>query len=199
MTAVDNPSAARIVAAQQAIRTATAAFEHAVRDEVHSERLTPSDVARALGTRNRQRVYAILNRGPEGEPPTAPTMPPIVYLRGAGCGDSDWDRIVTAMHARGWVTIKDRTSAWHLARGGMPIVFCDFSCVHVGLYATTVTVGRVRAKYGDGGDMELPLFSGGELPRPEYFDKDAINTMGRAGAIGLDVNKLIRYVADVLE
>ncbi len=196
MTTTDNPAAARIAASQQAVRAAEAAFEQAVRDEVNSENLTPSDVARTLGTKNRQRVYAILGRGEDGGAPTPPTLPRIVYLRGAGCGDSIWTHVVDAMHARGWVTIRDRTQAWHLARGGMEVMFCDFSSTRAELHATTVTVGRVRARYADDGDMELPLISGGELARPEYFDTEVVNKLGQPGAVTLDVDKLARMVAD---
>lgn len=196
MTTSNEAAAERITAAQQAVRDAEAAFERAVRDEVNSERLTPSDVARALGTKNRQRVYAILGRSEDGGAPTAPTLPQIVYLRGAGCGDSIWVHVVDAMHARGWVTIRDRTAAWHLARGGMEVMFCDFSSIRAELHATTVTVGRVRAKYGDDGDMELPLISGGELARPEHFDAAVTNKLGQPGAVTLDVDKFARLVAD---
>lgn len=148
MTTIDNPAAARIVAAQQVVRDAIARFEQLIRDEVNSGAITPSGVARALGTKNRQRVYSILGRNdPATAPTTVPTIPPVIYLRGAGCGDRVWAAVVEAMHARGWVTVRDRTTAWHLARGGARVVFCDFSSHVDGLSSDVVTVGSVRAKY----------------------------------------------------
>ena len=120
---------------------------------------TPSDIARALGTRNRQRVYAILKKDPAGHVPTqAPASTPVVYLRGAGRTQKTWAQVETAMWARGWRTTHDRTTAWHLARGGVPVVLCDFSTdldhpepapgggTYFG-YHRYFVVGRVRAKY----------------------------------------------------
>ncbi|WP_229434742.1 hypothetical protein [Nocardia farcinica] len=168
-------AAARIRAARDAAGAAQAAFEQAIRDEVAADRITPSDVARALGTKNRQRVYAILGRGDDGAAPTNPPLRPVVYLRGAGRPDAVWTRVREAMWARGWTTISDRTSAWHLARGGTPVVLCDFSAdldhpspapgggTWFG-YDRYVVVGKVRAKYGDDGEAMLPRINGGEHP-----------------------------------
>lgn len=155
-----DPAAERIRAARDAAHAAHAAFEQTVRDAVTSGDATPSDVARALGTRNRQRVYAILGRGDNGDEPRRPSLPPVVYLRGQGMSSGTWRRVEHAMWARGWVTVRDRTDAWHLARGGVPVVLCDFSAslddseptpdggALVG-YHRYVVVGQVRARWED--------------------------------------------------
>lgn len=150
MTEIQTATAARIVAAQQAIHTAQAAFEQAVRAAVDTKVMKVADIARALNIKNRAGIYAILGRGADGGEPAAPALPPVVYLRGAGCGDTVWQCVTAAMHARGWATVRVRTSAWHLSRGGVPVVFADFSSTGPdGLYAKEVTVGRVRARYQD--------------------------------------------------
>lgn len=140
-------AAARVVSAQQTARDAQAAFERTVRDEVDAKRLNPSDVARALGIKNRQRVYAILGRGKDGSMHVAPAPQPVVYLRGRGQPQDIWERVETAMWARGWRTVRDRTTAWHLARGGTPVVLVDFTSELDGLAVDWITVGRVRARY----------------------------------------------------
>jgi hypothetical protein len=99
-----------------------------------------------------------------------------------------------ALWSKGWHTVKDRTTAWHLARGGMPVVLADFSAEWVGLHADTVVVGRVRARYDDDGSMDLPLVSGGHYPRPERNDPDVLNKLGQKGAWVLDAEALAGLV-----
>lgn len=141
-----NAWAQRIQQARDARIAAMAAEEQIVRDAA-ADGQTPTDLAAAYGTKGRQRIYAILRANPAA--PQPPAMPATVYLRGAGCGQSIWDRVEPAMWARGWDTLHDRTTAWHRARGGMTVVFCDFSSADgQGLSLETVTVGRVRAKWG---------------------------------------------------
>lgn len=76
-----------------------------------------------------------------------PAWRPVVYLRGRGQPQNVWDRVELAMWARGWRTVKDRATAFHLARGGCPVVLADFTAEHVGLAVDWITVGRVRAHY----------------------------------------------------
>ncbi|WP_280502022.1 hypothetical protein [Nocardia farcinica] len=191
-------AAARIQAAQQAAQQAQAVFEQTIRDEIHADHITPSDAARALGTRNRQRVYAILGRGPDGSDPTPPAHTPAIYLRGRGCGQRTWKAVESAMWARGWATTRDRTTAWHLARGGVPVVLCDFSSEWDGLATDEVTVGRVQARYSDDGQMELPLVSGGRRGTPERHDPTVKNKIGQLGAYVVDEAALTRLVAQAL-
>jgi hypothetical protein len=137
--------AQRIQRARDARIATIAAEEQTVRDAA-ADGATPTDIVAAYGTRNRQRVYAILRANPAA--PQRPITPPTIYLHGAGCGQPTWDRVEHAMWARGWDTTHDRTTAWHLARGGAAVVFCDFSSAMAGgLSSDHVTVGRVRAKY----------------------------------------------------
>ncbi|RBO87046.1 hypothetical protein [Nocardia puris] len=148
----DDPKVAaaqRIQAAQQAVLDAEAAFAAAVRDSVQPVGpLSHRAAARALGSQSRDRITRILGRSEDGSAPAAPAPTPTVYLRGAGVGDATWARVVDAMHARGWATVRDRTTAWHLARGGVPVVLADFSAQQDdGLEERTVTVGRVRARW----------------------------------------------------
>lgn len=163
----------RVVAAQVQATSAGAAAEQAIRDALAGG-ATPTQVVEALGTSNRQRVYAVARRAPGA--PQAPERPPVVYLRAAGAPAAQWTAIVDAMHLRGWSTVRDRTVAWHLARGGEDVVLCDWT------YALrdagdSVLVGRVRATYleqrfGDQltQEMELPLRSGGPVGRPVGAD-----------------------------
>ncbi|MEU7631674.1 hypothetical protein AB0C34_17050 [Nocardia sp. NPDC049220] len=147
MTTTETSGADRIRAAQAAVSTAQAAFEQIVRDE-HADGVIVSDIAEALGDRKRrQRVYGILGRGENGDVPTAPAPQPIVYLRGPRQSDEVWQRVEAAMWARGWRTVRDRTTAWHLARGGSPVVLCDFAADFDGLAVDWIVIGRVRARY----------------------------------------------------
>ena len=50
--------------------------------------------------------------------------------------------VETALHRRGPATVKDRQQAWNLARGGIPVVFVDFSAD-----SATATAGRVKARW----------------------------------------------------
>lgn len=138
-----------VAAAQRAVHTAQALFEQAIRDEVGAG--TPiSDIAETLGDRRRrQRIYAILNRGEDGGEPKPPATQPVVYLRGRAQPQDVWERVERAMWARGWRTIRDRTQAFHLARGGSPVVLCDFTGDFDGLAVQWITVGLLRARYED--------------------------------------------------
>ncbi|MFI8977410.1 hypothetical protein ACIGO9_31340 [Nocardia asteroides] len=79
-------------------------------------------------------------------------------------GDKDWEAIEAAMWARGWKTVSDRSTAWHLARGGVPVVLCDFGVNE--LEFDPIIVGRVRARVdeNDQSGRDLPLISGGQFP-----------------------------------
>lgn len=98
-----------------------------------------------------------------------PRPTPTVYLRGTGHTDEVWERVERAMWDRGWVTVRVHTTAWHLARGGVPVVAVNFSRI-----CNWHTVERVRAKYEEQptGDSELALVrvSGGNH-RPALRDR----------------------------
>ena len=133
-----------IADAAAAVEEAKAAMETVIRAEVTAGRATVTDVASVLQIKNRQRVYAILDRADETTP-QPPTLPPVVYLRGAGIGRAAWDRIAQACWTRGWQTVSDRTTAWHHARAGRTVVQCDFSVAD--LDDEPVHVRAVTAKY----------------------------------------------------
>jgi hypothetical protein len=127
-------------------RIAAMATEAQIVRDAHAAGMKKTEIVAAYGRRNRQRIDALLNADPTA--PQPPPNPPTIYLRGAGCNQSTWERVEKAMWARGWDTVKHRTSAWHLARGGCVVVLCDFSSADgQGLSMDTVLVGRVRAKY----------------------------------------------------
>jgi hypothetical protein len=129
-------------------RIAAMATEAQIVRDAHAAGMKKTEIVAAYGRRNRQRIDALLNADPTA--PQPPPNPPTIYLRGAGCNQSTWERVEKAMWARGWDTVKHRTSAWHLARGGCVVVLCDFSSADgQGLSVDTVLVGRVRAKYGE--------------------------------------------------
>lgn len=111
-----------------------------------------------------------------------PHHTPVVYLRGAGMPAAVWQRLIAEVTSRGWLHVTGRTQAFHLARGGVPVVLCDFSRDNDATdgpwygYDMKVTVGRVRARYGQeptgpepedvAATFELPLTNGGRVDRP---------------------------------
>lgn len=151
--------------------TATTAVEQTVRDLIADEAITVTDAATALGA-TRQLAYRILGDETPAEL-TQPALTPVVYLRGAGQSDAAWERIERAMWARGWHTVHDRTTAWHAARAGIPVVLVNFSQPE--LDGGSMTIARVRARVGDAGTgnpQELPIEIGGRVARPMTKTED---------------------------
>lgn len=110
-----------------------------------------TEIAATLGIRNRNGLYAILDEVAGGEMKPEPT--PAIFLRGAGMAPSIWAKVTTAMQMRGWMVVRDRTQAWHLARARVPVVMINIS-------HHRPTVGRVRARYSDAKEQDLPLVGG---------------------------------------
>lgn len=137
MSASDlSPLLKRVTATQIALERASAAREQAIRDALAQH--STGDVAAALGG-SEPVVDELLA---EQSPPAArPELEAVVFLRGAGAPAQTWRLLEGAIHARGLITIRDRTKAWHLARGGAPVVLVDFSAGGPGL------IGRVRARW----------------------------------------------------
>lgn len=137
-----------------------------------------------------------------------PTLPPMIYLRGAGAAEETFLRLENAAHERGWATTRDYTGAWHLARSGFTkVVCCDFTpTTGGGLYSYHVRVELVRAKYNQDtvllqGQHELVKVkgsNGGRLPRPEVMDHTRIDKAGQPGAFVLDTAKMIEHIANAL-
>ncbi len=120
----------------------------AVRDAKAAGALV-TEIAATLGTKNRNGLYQMLDET-VGEDVPAPQLTPAIFIRGAGVSPPVWSLVTAAMQARGWLVVRDRTQAWHLARGRVPVVMVDLSHAHP-------SVGRVRARYNDAQEPELPL------------------------------------------
>lgn len=123
-----------------------------------------TEIALVLGIRNRNGLYAILDEKPPSAVEPAPT--PVVFLRGAKVDAATWRQATEALHARGWVVVRDRTQAWHLARGRVPVVLVDIS-------NDEPRVGLVKARYSDDKQtLELPLI--GEATHLPALNFDAV-------------------------
>lgn len=127
----------RVADTHIARQTASALHDQAIRDAAAGGH-PRTEIARAMGVSGRQKIYAAIERQPE--PADAPTLPPVVFLRGAKVPASRWAAVAQAMHQRGLITVRDRTQAWHLARAGAPVVLVDFS-------GDAGTIVRVRARW----------------------------------------------------
>lgn len=135
LTSVDNAHRTRAQLRRQAVRDARTAGAHV------------AEIAATLGVRNRSGVYEMLEQTPP--PPTPPPPVPAIFVRGAGVDQTTWTHVIDAIHTRGWIVIRDRTQAWHLARGRVPVVLVDIT-------RTQPRIGLVKARYGDTQQLELP-------------------------------------------
>lgn len=186
----------------QARIDATRGIEAQTIRDAHTSGMTETRIAAALGVKNRDRLRSAIRDTPDQAQPVALT--PTVYLRGAGMSDATWERVHRAMWARGWATITDRTAAWHLARGGVPVVMCIFSARDIHDY---VVVGAVQAKYrGDELALELPGTTDDDHPYGSYRQARPrmVDPAGRINGLGLpmqvtDPDGLARMVADALD
>lgn len=169
--AVFEQAAAARVAVADAVRTA------------HEEGLSAGQIADQAGVA-RGVVTSILHS------PRA--LPPVIYLRGRGARPEDWaelERLLSGYHIT-----RDRTQAWHLARGGHRVVLCDFTPVG----AQTVRVGVVEAKCDHSADvvaggkvLALPMVAGGVDARPT---RRIIVEGAELPQVRLDVSALARMV-----
>jgi hypothetical protein len=76
-------------------------------------------------------------------------LPTVIYLRGAGRSQQVWDAVLYALADH--PVVRDRTAAWHLARGGCPLIAVDMSAA-AGITPPNgrpVTVSQVVARYGE--------------------------------------------------
>lgn len=104
------------------------------------------------------------------------TLPVVVWVRGPA-------EIETAAYVT-----RDRTTAWHLARGGCPAIALDTSPADIaGLDAELVVMRVVRAVHTDSGDMDWKEVDDWSFPRPTVRDGSRRNTIGGLGAFVLDV------------
>ena len=147
-------AAARLRASRAAIDTVREVHRQQIRD-AHTDGMPATEIAAALGVKNRVTVTAALD-SPPVDPVDPPTLPPVVFLRGAGADPQRWQAIAAAIHRRGYVTVRDRTQAWHLARGRVPVTLVDFSTSLAG----QIRIGRVAAKTPTTGTQEQPADPG---------------------------------------
>lgn len=142
-------------------------YEQTVRD-AHAAGRSASDIARALGIKDRTGITRIL-RAEQGEVIAAPMLPTVVYLRGPGHGEQTWATMHQVMHQRGWYSTGDATQAWHLSRAGATTVHVDFSIM---MDDDPVTVSLMQAVYAQPADEAdypvkelLPTLAGIKLER----------------------------------
>src|SRR5487761_997748 len=177
--------ATRIQSARAERVAAMAAEEQTIRDADRARRASPGADEPAAHLRR-------LGARPAGCSPTR------VDTCGVSAGRSPavWDRVEHAMWARGWRTTHDRTDAWHLCRGNLPVVMVDFTA---GLHEVSpapggdlnirdpyALVGRVRAKYGDDGvdDLWLSLINGGRVYVGDRLDEQELAAHARSALDG---------------
>lgn len=184
------PDPEQVVAQQVLAATAARDRAHAVWQQVMRDAMTQDMyrilITRLIGTENCQAVEALPAQ--RTQPAHKAQLPPAVFLRGARVSDEEWDTIKEAIWARGWHTIVQRTEAWHLARGRLPVVLVDFSTRDT----DEIRVGLVTAKHGDDGELQLRTPYAQTLPTPrlESGERDAeaiavlvAKTLGTVAAI----------------
>lgn len=177
--------AQQVLAATEARDRAHATWQQTVRD-AKAQGVDQAQITRLLGTESSAAIEAV---PAERNPPAGKALlPPAVFLRGARVPEADWDTMKEAMWARGWHTIVQRTEAWHLARGRLPVVLVDFSTRD----PDEIRVGLITAKHGDDGALQLrtPYAQVVPTPRSETGERDAeaiailaANTLGTVAAI----------------
>lgn len=168
----------QLISASHARDLARAAFVETVRDALEAG-LTEGQVAKILKIKARAYIYKLRRDAtppPDGDDqatdetdgaakqPKRVSLQPVIFLRGAGVPNSVWLELEQLCWARQWATTTKRQSAWHLARGGSPVVFVDFSKRS----ADDLKVAGVRAVYrGTQQKENLELINGGTVPRPQ--------------------------------
>lgn len=155
---------AHLAVADSVETTAQQVRRQAVRD-AHTAGAPITEIAATLGIRNRVGLYQMIDEQPG--PAEAPALTPAVFVRGPGVDSATWAALTAALHGRGWMVVRDRTQAWHLARGRVPVVLVDIS-------QDQPVVGRVRARYNDAQEPELPLAGGRTVLESADLDQVAL-------------------------
>ena len=168
----------QLITASDAREHARAAFVETVRDALDAG-LTEGQVAKILKINARSYIYKLRRdttpssdvddkeadetEKADKKPKSVP-LQPVIFLRGAGVPNPVWVELEQLCWARQWSTTTKRQSAWHLTRGGNPVVFVDFSKRS----ADDLKVAGVRAVYRGAQQKEsLELINGGTVPRPQ--------------------------------
>lgn len=156
-------------------------FAATVRDAVGAG-LPQGQIAKILDIKARSYIYQLAQGDDRDDVEVEPVpIQPVIFMRGARVDNSVWTTLQKALWLRGWPTTTKRTEASHLARGGTPVIFLDFSK----RTADDLKVAGVRAVYRND-DLTLELINGGTVKMPRQPD----------GA--LDTTAIIRLVQEVV-
>lgn len=117
----------------------------------------------------------------DGDDADQPPLQPVIFLRGREVPNPTWKELKQRLWARGLATIANRTAAAHLARGGTPVVFLDFS----NRTDDNLKVAGVRAVYRDD-TLTLEPINGGAVTTPRRHDDS------------IDVDRVMLLVHQVL-
>lgn len=136
-------------------------FAATVRDAVAAG-IPQGQIAKILDIKARSYIYQLADGG-EGLDDDVPPVPlqPVIFMRGARVDNSVWTTLQKQLWTRRWPTTTKRTEACHLARGGTPVIFLDFSK----RTADDLKVAGVRAVYRND-DLVLELINGGTVKMP---------------------------------
>lgn len=172
----------RLAEARAAADRADSGLDVAVRDAARAG-ISPDAIADALDF-ELDDVLQTIQDDEHDEDPDAdqPPLQPVIFLRGRDVPNQTWKELKQLLWARGLATIANRTAAAHLARGGTPVVFLDFS----NRTDDNLKVAGVRAVYRDD-NLTLELINGG-----------AVTTPRRAGDDSIDVDRVVLLVHQVL-
>lgn len=155
----------RLADARAAADRAHHGLDMAVRDAAQAG-ITQDAIADALGVTLDDIRHTIQTDNPDrGQPVDQPPRQPVIFLRGRDVPNQTWNELKQLLWTRGLTTVANRTTAAHLARGGTPVVFLDFS--HRG--DDRVKVAGVRAVYRDD-SLTLELINGGDVTTPRRAD-----------------------------
>lgn len=175
---IEQAFANQLVGASEARELARSAFVETVRDALDAG-LSEGQIAKILKINARSYIYKMRRDATapanatgsaeddnDGEPKRTP-LQPVIFLRGAGVPNPIWVELQQLCWARQWATTTKRGDAWHLTRGGAPVIFVDFSKRS----ADDLKVAGVRAVYRGAQQKEvLELINGGSVPRPQLAD-----------------------------
>lgn len=156
-------------------------FAATVRDAVGAG-IPQGQIAKILDIKARSYIYQLAGAddATDEDVPPAP-LQPVIFMRGARVDNSVWTTLQKQLWLRRWPTTTKRTDACHLARGGTPVIFLDFSK----RTADDLKVAGVRAVYRNE-DLTLELINGGTVPMPRLPDAS------------LDTSAITRLVQEVI-
>ena len=160
----------RLAEARAAADRADSGLDVAVRDAARAG-ISPDAIADALDFELDDVLQTIQDDEHDQDPDAdQPPLQPVIFLRGRDVPNQTWKELKQLLWARGLATIANRTAAAHLARGGTPVVFLDFS----NRTDDNLKVAGVRAVYRDD-NLTLELINGGAVTTPRRAADDSID------------------------